>query len=377
MAADSPIQFRAIVYCPPTNLENLGFARLEHGLNLCAKRVLVQSDCKELVPEYLRFLRGLIDSEDLPLNVSRETLQDNSVIRKIRTSLVKGVLDRLDHLAQDDGDKFRAFYDQFGRTLKEGLVVDPANKERIAKLLRFPSSRSDDPSARVSFDEYLARMPGGQSRIYYLGGNDVSSIAKSPNLEIFRRKGLEVLFLTDPIDEFALNSLQSYQGKDLTSIDSADLDLPETGPTTEPVTSADENSARESGFNRVLELFRTALGARVREVRESKRLTDSPCCLVSAEGGMSTQMQRLLKMANKDFTESTRILEINPAAPLVRRLCRLSANNQHDDFIKTCALQLWTNAMILDGLTPEPEDMVARVQSFMAEVAEKRSPLII
>jgi molecular chaperone HtpG len=183
--------------------------------------------------------------------------------------------------------------------------------------------------------------------------------------------------LTDPIDEFALNSLHSYQGKDLTSIDSADLDLPETGPTTEPVTSADESSARESGFNRVLELFRTALGARVREVRESKRLTDSPCCLVSAEGGMSTQMQRLLKMANKDFTESTRILEINPSAPLVRRLCRLSANNQHDDFIKTCALQLWTNAMILDGLTPEPEDMVARVQSFMAEAAEKRSPLII
>jgi molecular chaperone HtpG len=377
MAADSPIQFRAIVYCPPANLENLGFARLEHGLNLCAKRVLVQSDCKELVPEYLRFLRGLVDSEDLPLNVSRETLQDNSVIRKIRASLVKGVLDRLDHLAQDDADKFRAFYDQFGRALKEGLVVDPANKERIAKLLRFPSSRSDDTSTRASFDEYLSRMPAGQTRIYYLGGTDLSSIAKSPNLEIFRRRGVEVLFLTDPIDEFAFNSLHSYQGKDLTSIDSADLALPDTGPTTEPDPIAGESSAKESGFNRVLELFRTALGNRVSEVRESKRLTDSPCCLVNAEGGMSTQMQRILKMSNKDFTESARILEINPSAALVRRLCRLSANNQHDDFIKTCALQLWSNAMILDGLTPEPEDMVARVQSFMAEAAEKRSPLII
>ena len=219
--------------------------------------------------------------------------------------------------------------------------------------------------------------PTGQSRIYYLGGNDLSSIAKSPNLEIFRRKGLEVLFLTDPIDEFALNSLHSYQGKTLTSIDSADLDLPETGPATEPDQNAGESSAKESGFSRVLDLFRTALGNRVSEVRESKRLTDSPCCLVNADGGMSTQMQRLLKMANKDFTESARILEINPSAPLVRRLCRLSANDQHDEFIKTCALQLWTNAMILDGLTPEPEDMVARVQSFMAEAAEKRSPLII
>jgi molecular chaperone HtpG len=377
MAADSPIQFRAIVYCPPTNLENLGFARLDHGLNLCAKRVLVQSDCKDLVPEYLRFLRGLVDSEDLPLNVSRETLQDNSVIRKIRSSLVKGVLDRLDHLAQDDADKFGVFYDQFGRTLKEGLVVDHVNKERIAKLLRFPSSKGDDPKARVSFDEYIARMPAGQERIYYLGGADLSSIAKSPNLEIFRRKGLEVLYLTDPIDEFALTSLGTYQGKELTSIDSADLDLPESTTTSAADIKTEDSPAKESGFNRVLELFRTALGNRVSEVRESKRLTDSPCCLVNAEGGMSTQMQRLLKMANKDFHESARILEINPSAALVRRLCRLSANNQHDDFIKSCALQLWTNAMILDGLTPEPEDMVARIQNFMAEAAEKRSPLII
>jgi len=377
LAADSPIQFRAIVYCPPTNLENLGFARLEHGLNLCAKRVLVQSDCRELVPEYLRFLRGLVDSEDLPLNVSRETLQDNSVIRKIRTSLVKGVLDRLDRLALEDADKFRAFYDQFGRTLKEGLVVDHANKERIAKLLRFASSKGEDPAARVSLDEYLARMPAGQSRIYYVGGTDISSIAKSPNLEIFRRKGIEVLYLADPIDEFALTSLGSYQGKTLTSIDSADLDLPDTGPAIEPGPGAGESSGKESGFERVRELFRTALGNRVSEVRESMRLTDSPCCLVNAEGGMSTQMQRLLKMANKQFPESARILEVNPQAPLVRRLCRLSANQQHDDFIKTCGLQLWSDAMILEGLAPEPEEMVARIQAFMSEAAEKRSPLIL
>ena len=287
------------------------------------------------------------------------------------------MLDRLDHLAQDDADKFGAFYDQFGRTLKEGLVVDHTNKERIAKLLRFPSSKSDDPKARVSFDEYIARMPAGQERIYYLGGADLSSIAKSPNLEIFRRKGLEVLYLADPIDEFALTSLHTYQGKDLTSIDSADLNLPETETTAAADIKTDESPTKESGFTRVLDLFRAALANRVSEVRESKRLTDSPCCLVNAEGGMSTQMQRLLKMANKDFHESARILEINPSAALVRRLCRLSANNQHDEFIKSCALQLWTNAMILDGLTPEPEDMVARIQNFMAEAAEKRSPLII
>jgi molecular chaperone HtpG len=376
MAADSPIQFRAVVYCPPTNLERLGFTRLEHGLSLCAKRVLVQSECRELIPEYLRFLRGLVDSEDLPLNVSRETLQDNSVIRRIRTALVKAVFDRLDSLAQEKPEAFKAFYEQFGNMLKEGLVVDPMNKDRIAKLLRFASSRGSSPTDAVSLDEYLARMPEGQTKIYYLGGPDHASIAKSPNLEIFRRRGLEVLFLTDPIDEFAITALRSYQGKDVTSIDSADLELPEGGETpTEP--SAEEKKTQESGFPRVLDLFRAALGNRVKEVRESKRLIDSPCCLVNADGGLSTQMQRVLKMANKEFPETARILEVNPSAPLIRRLCNLSANEQHEAFIKQCALQLWTNALILEGVTPDPEDLVARVQSFMTEAAEKRSPLIL
>ncbi len=377
MAADSPIQFRAIVYCPPTNLENLGFARLEHGLSLCAKRVLVQSECRELLPEYLRFLRGLVDSEDLPLNVSRETLQDNTIIRKIRTSIVKSVLDRLDRLAQEDAPTYRKFYDQFGRVLKEGLIIDPTNHERIAKLLLFASSRSDDPQSRVSFEEYIAKMLENQKQIYYLAGGDFASIAKSPNLEIFRRRGIEVLFLTDPVDEFALNALGTFREKKLTSIDAADIEIPEGSGSGEKEAEGAGSAAKESGFAKVLELFRTALGSRVSEVRESKRLTDSPCCLVNVEGGLSTQTQRLLKMANKEFTESARILEINPSAALVRRLCNLSANDQHHDFIKRCGLQLWSDAMILDGVTPEPEDLVARMQAFMTEAAEKRSPLIL
>ena len=360
MAADSPIQFRAIVYCPPNNLENLGFARLDHGLSLCAKRVLVQSDCRELLPEYLRFLRGLVDSEDLPLNVSRETLQDNSVIRKMRTSIVKGVLDRLDRLAQDEPELYRKFYDQFGRVLKEGLIVDHANHERIAKLLRFASSRSDDPKSLVSFDAYIEKMPEQQTQIYYQAGSDFSSIKKSPNLEIFRRNGIEVIYMTDPVDEFAIKSLGTYREKKLTSIDSADIDIPNSSTFERRRAKAATHGAKESGFPKVLELFREALGARISEVRESKRLIDSPCCLVNVEGGMSTQMQRLLKMANKEFTESARILEVNPSAPLIRRLCNLSANNQHHSFIKQCGLQLWSDAMILDGVTPEPEDLVAR-----------------
>jgi molecular chaperone HtpG len=228
--------------------------------------------------------------------------------------------------------------------------------------------------ALVSLEDYLARMPEGQKRIYYLGGPDYASVVKSPNLEIFRRRGLEVLFLTDPIDEFAMTSLRTFQGKELTSIDSADLDLPNAD---EASTTTEEAAQKESGFARVLDLFRSALGDRVKEVRESKRLIDSPCCLVNADGALSTQMQRILKLAHKEFPETARILEVNPAAPLIRRLCHLSANAEHEAFIKQCAVQLWSHALILEGVTPDPEDLVARVQSFMSEAAEKRSPLIL
>jgi molecular chaperone HtpG len=222
-------------------------------------------------------------------------------------------------------------------------------------------------------------MPEDQKRIYYLGGPDFASLRKSPNLEIFRRRGIEVLYLTEPIDEFVMNALGSFGGKTLTSIDSDDLELPESRKDEKAVVTGETEVSKgaELGFSRVLDLIREAVGNRVREVRESKRLTDSPCCLVNAEGGFSTQMQRLMKMANTDFHEQARILEINPSSPLIRRLCRLSANSQHDTFIKQCGLQLWSSAMILVGITPEPEDLVARVQAFMDEAAEKRSPLIL
>ena len=377
MAADSPIQFRAILYCPPSNVELLGFGRSEHGLNLCAKRILVQHDCRDLVPEYFRFLYGLVDSEDLPLNVSRETLQDNTIIRRIRNSLVKGVLDLLTKLAEEKPDDYLDFYRKFGRFLKEGVASDGANRERLARLLRFASTHAEGTEALTSLDAYLKRMPADQKRIYYLGGPDLAAIRKSPNLEIFRRRGLEVLFLSEPIDEFVMSALHAFEGKELTSIDAADLDLPGTEPASETPGKSEEGAASASAFGRVLDLFRKALGDRVQDVRESKRLTDSPCCLVNAESGMSTQMQRILKLSNQEFPETRRILEINPAAPLIRRLAQLSANHDHDAFIGQCALQLHANTVALEGALSEPEAQVARVQKFMEEAAEKRSPLVL
>lgn len=377
VSVDSPIQFHAVLFCPPTNLERFGFPRLEHGVSLCAKRILVQSDCRELLPEYLRFLFGLVDSEDLPLNVSRETLQDNTVIRRIRSSLLKSIFDRLDKLAKEQPEDFQAFTDQFGVLLKEGAIVDPIQRERLAKLLRFTSSHTGEATLNVSLEDYVSRMPEDQKRIYFLGGPDLSAIKKNPNLEIFRKRNLEVLYLADPIDEFVMNALGVFDGKPLTSIDSDDLELPEAPADSEADKPEADETKPEPGFSRVLELFREAIGDRVRDVRESKRLTDSPCCLVNAEGALTTQMQRVLKMTNQNIPEMSRILEINPGSPIIRRLSQLSANTQHDAFIKQCGLQLWSNALLLEGVPPDAQELVARVQAFMDEAAEKRSPLVL
>jgi molecular chaperone HtpG len=374
MAVDSPIQFRAILYCPTSNIEKLGFGRLEHGISLCAKRILVQADNRDLLPEYLRFLYGLVDSEDLPLNVSRETLQDSSVIRKIKTVLTKAVLDKLSKLAEEQPDDYLSFYKQFGQTIKEGIAVDPPNRDRVAKLLRFASTFAEDGSSVTGLDDYIKRAPEGSTYIYYLGGPDLASIRKSPNLEIFRKRNLEVLFLTDPIDEFVMSSLYGYAGKTLTSIDASDLDLPGFNEVKPEETS---EPAATGAFGRVLDLFRESLGDRIETVRASKRLTDSPCCLVNADGGISLQMQRLLKQNNRDFPISKRILEVNPDAALIQRLVTLSANPANEPFIKQCAQQLWANTMILEGETAEPEEMVARVQSLMEQAAQAKTSIIL
>jgi molecular chaperone HtpG len=374
MAVDSPIQFRAILYCPKTNIEKLGFGRLEHGISLCAKRILVQGDNRDLLPEYLRFLHGLVDSEDLPLNVSRETLQDSSVIRKIKTVLTKAVLDKLSKMADEQPDEYFSFYQQFGQTLKEGIAVDPMNRDRVAKLLRFASTLSEDGSKFTGLDDYIKRAPEDSKTIYFLGGPDLASIRKSPNLEIFRKRNLEVLLLTDPIDEFVMTSLHEYAGKTLTSIDASDLEIPGLEP--EKPDDSPETPA-SGGFGRVLDLFREALGSRVETVRASKRLTDSPCCLVNADGGLSLQMQRLLKQNNREFPISRRILEVNPDAPLIQRLVTLAANPANEPFIQQCAQQLWANTMILEGETAEPEEMVARVQSLMEQAAQAKTSIIL
>jgi molecular chaperone HtpG len=386
LSSDSPIQFHSILYCPPSNFELMGFGQIQHGVNLCAKRVLVQDDSQDLLPEYLRFLYGVVDSADLPLNVSRETLQDHKLLPKLKKVLTKKVLDHLSDLSEEQPETFKTFIAQFSSILRTGIATDFDNRERIAKLMRFHSTFSatestlvsgglDDkaPAPSVSLDEYLKRAPEGQSQIYYLSGPNLDAMQKSPHLEIFRKRNLEVLFLEDPIDEYALIQLRSYNGKEVMSIDGADIKFPEsTNPT-------DEVEAKETpkNFTRVVELFRGALDSKVAEVKESSRLTDSPCCLINPRSHMSGRLQQVLGQSMREFEQTKHVMELNPQSNLITRLCELSNNSDNDEFIRDCGRQLFANAQILDGLIPDVEDTTGRTLRVMEDLARSKSAIVV
>ncbi|MEZ6046406.1 MAG: molecular chaperone HtpG [Planctomycetaceae bacterium] len=376
LSADSPIQFHSILYCAPHNLEKMGFGVMEHGLHLCAKRILVDSQCRELLPEYLRFIQGIVDSADLPLNVSRETLQDNTIFRKIKKVLTKKVLDHLQKMSENSSEEYLKFYDEFGMTLREGLNQDFENRMKIAKLLRFRSSESNGEKL-TSLDEYLSRAKEDQTQIYYIGGPSLPQIRNNPNLEVFTRKGLEVLYLVDPLDEFMLAQLHTYEEKQIVSVDSADIEFPESAKTEDDTRETEaEEAANAPGFEKVIEIFKSAMGDQVEDVRASKRLTSGIATLVST-GGISTQLEQALNMSSQQpMPLSKRILEVNASAPLIKRLSDISGNEQHHDFIQDCARQIYANAMLSAGLLPNVEEMVHRVDDLLLNAAQNRSSIV-
>lgn len=385
LSSDSPIQFHSILYCPPENFELQGFGAVQHGINLCAKRILVQNDCRDLLPDYLRFLFGVVDSADLPLNVSRETLQDHKLMPKLKRVLTKKVLDHIAILAEEQPETFATFLQQFGPILRTGIAVDYENRDKIAKLMRFHSTKSYDempitaglsdkqplyPS--VSFDDYLKRAPQGQKQIYYLSGQSLDGMAAHPHLEAFRKRNLEVLLLEDPIDEYALIQLRMYNGKELMSIDGEDIQFPESTETAE----ANAPQAAHANFARVAELFRDALGKQVADVKESSRLTDSPCCLVNPRSHMSSRLQQVVGQTVKEFQQTKRVMELNPHAKLIGQLSELAANPDNEDFIRDCGRQLYANSLIHDGIIPDFDDSGARTLRFMEELAKGKSAVV-
>lgn len=372
LSSDYPLQFQSILYCPASNMELMGFGRMEHGIHLCAKRILVQPDNNDLLPEYLHFMYGLVDSADLPLNVSRETLQDHQVIPKLKKVLTKKVLDHLAGMSEEQPEQYRKFIDQFGSILRTGVSSDWENREKIAGLLRFHSTYGDDRAAVISLDDYSKRAAEGQTQIYYLTGLQRDALAKHPRLAAFQKRNLEVLLLDDPIDEYALAQLGEYKEKKLVSIDSADVSFPSS---TDPV---DEDlPPPPKDLPRVIELFRGALGDKVADVKETSKLTDAPCTLTNAEGGYSRLLQTVISQQMKEFPRSKPVFEVNPRSGLIRRLAELSVNSANDDFIRNCALQLFAGAQLLDGLNPDPQETATRMQQFMEELAETKTTIIV
>jgi molecular chaperone HtpG len=306
--------FTTLLYLPeqpPFDLM-MGGRDERKGLKLYIKRVFIMDAAEELLPNYLRFVRGVVDADDLPLNVSREILQHNRQLERIRAACVKRVLDLIEKLARDEPEKFATFYKSFGNTLKEGIVEDAANRERIAKLLRFASTKGDGARQTVSLDDYIGRMEVGQDIIWYITADSYTAALGSPQLEAFKAKGIEVLLMFDRVDEWMLGSLNEYAGKKLRNVAKGELPLDEAGKKQQEEAS----KAAEPLLNKLKEL----LGDRVNEVRVSARLTDSPSCLALSDFEMAPHLARLLREAGHEMPESKPTLEINPQHPLLKRV---------------------------------------------------------
>ncbi|HMU65358.1 MAG TPA: molecular chaperone HtpG, partial [Nitrosomonas sp.] len=291
-----------------------------HGIKLYVKRVFIMDDAEKLLPNYLRFVRGIIDSSDLPLNVSREILQESKDIDNIRAGSVKKILSLIEDFAgsskEEDQAKFRTFWKEFGQVLKEGVGEDYVNRERIAKLIRFVTTSSDSDEQTVSLDDYIARMKEGQEKIYFVTADNLKAARSSPHLEIFRKKGIEVLLLSDRIDEWLVSNLTEYAGKALQSVAKGSLDLGKLEDEVEKQEQEKEAEAYKDLISRIKEV----LGERIKDVRITYRLTESPACLVADMYDMSGNLERLLKSAGQKVPITKPILEINPHHPMVQRL---------------------------------------------------------
>jgi molecular chaperone HtpG len=324
--------------------------------------VFIMDDAEQLLPPYLRFVRGIVDSNDLPLNVSREILQQSRDVQTIRNASVKRVLSLIEDLAKDDAEKFKTFWKEFGRVLKEGAADDAANRERIAKLLRFASTKSDTDEQNVSLTDYAGRMKEGQDAIYYITADSFSAARNSPHLEIFRKLGVEVLLMSDRVDEWVVSLLTEFDGKPLQSVAKGGLDLSKLGGEAEQQ-AHEKNAGEHKGL---VERIQNVLKDRASAVRVTSRLTDSPSCLVSDEHGMSAHLERMLKAAGQNVPGSKPILEINPQHPIVQRLKDESDERRFSDWSHI----LFDQAQLAEGgQLDDPASFVKRLNEVMLTLA--------
>jgi molecular chaperone HtpG len=351
-------EYIQLLYLPSKAPFDLWDRDQRHGLKLYVRRVFIMDDASQLLPAYLRFVRGVVDASDLPLNVSREILQQGRDIEAIRAGCTKRVLGLLEDLAANRPEKYAAFWKEFGRVLKEGMAEDPANRERLAKLMRFSSTHDDSEAATVTLADYVSRMKEGQDRIFYVTAETFLAARKSPHLEIFRKRGIEVLLLHERIDEWLVANLISYEEKPLVCVARGELDLGKVGGAQEKTDErADESRA-------VVEKLERILGSRVKAVRASTRLTESPSCLVADEQDIGGNLARILKAAGQALPDAKPVLEVNPSHPIVRRL------RPDDERLAEWANLLFDQALLAEGgQLEDPAEFVKRSNALMLSLA--------
>ena len=354
-SADAPITINALIFAPSENPERMGFGKVDGGVSLYSKKVLIDAEPKGLLPDWMRFMKGVVDSADLPLNISRESMQDSALIRKLGSVISKRVIKMFEKEAEADPEKYRGFYKKFDRFFKEGIATDYPNRDALAKLLRFESSLTE-PAAVCGFADYVSRAKDGQESIYYLVGGSREQVESSPYIEAFKARGLEVIYFTDAVDEYVVESLGEFDGKKLVSIRHGGVDLEDHAPEGDAL--SEELTTALCGF------LKEELGDRVTGVAIGKRLVDSPVIALVPADGMSPQMRQMMRAMDENFKDDIKVeLEINPRHPLMKKLAE--AKDSNPELAKLVARQLLDNALIAAGLLEDARDTVSRMNTLM------------
>lgn len=357
-------EFYALLYIPASAERNALSSRQQPGLKLYARKVLIQEFNTDLLPDYLQFVQGVVDSEDLPLNVNRESVQANRLMANMKRTLTNKILGELKRLTTKDRDLFMTIYAEYGRFLKQGVTIAPDDREALEPLLYFASTNSANEDERFSLAEYVERAPANQNEIYYLLGDDYHSATRSPHLDAFRQRGIEVLFFTDPVDPIMLMGLSEFRGHKLRSVDEADIDLNDVG-TLQDEAQAQTESLPEDAFGALRRRFENVLGERVQDVRESRNLVGSPARLVSDESNPGRNMFRINRILNRDYELPVKTLELNPRHPLIHNLSGMVAKTPDNPLIDVVIEQVLETALLQDGIHPDPAAMASRLHLLM------------
>jgi len=352
LATDAPVQLYALLFIPAKAERGIFALRKEDGLKLYSRNILIDEYNKTLLPEYLRFVQGVVDSEDLPLNVSRETVQSNGLMPKLKKVLTNQILKELEALSKKDAEKYQTFWQEFGAYLKQGVSANPLEGENIHALLRFKTNLNADTWS--SLEEYVSRMKDGQKEIYYIIGDDPKSVLRSPHLDYFHAQGTEVLLLTDPMDSFMLMGLRKHKDFELKNVAQAEVDITEKAKE-----QAEAEKIPDADFNALIESFKQVLGEQVTDVRASNRLSQSVARLADPEGALNPEMQRVYKYLGKEQEIPRKILELNPSHPILKKLLKLESGAELQ---KAIIEQIYESALLVEGLHPDPSSIAPRVQ---------------